>query len=87
MLWILQAVKEMELPSCSMLPRFLAAGLPCSTPDTPLIVDVLLPARGSGLPEPGAGWAASTCARTHHISIPIKSVCAMGRSWPLSHPE
>ena len=45
-------VKE-KAPSCSMLPFFLAAEPPASTPDTPLIVDMLLAALCSGLPEPG----------------------------------
>ena len=52
----------MDVPSCSMLLFFFVAEPPASTPDTLLIVDMLLAALGSGLPEPGAVWAGSACS-------------------------
>ncbi len=52
-----------NVPSCSMLPFFFAAEPPASTPDTLLMVDMLLAALVSGLPEPGMFWAGSACGR------------------------
>jgi len=54
-----------------MLPLFFAADPPASTPDTLLIVDMLLAARGSGLPEPGVAWAASACLSTSWHQAPM----------------
>lgn len=62
------------VPSCSILPFFFATGPPASTPDTLLMVDMLLAALGSGLPEPGAGCAASAW-RKHMQSVGCHLAC------------
>ena len=59
-----------------MLPFFFAAEPPASTPDTLLIVDMLLLALGSGLPEPGAVWAGSACYRHMPLVSPLITLSA-----------
>ncbi len=66
---------QLHTPSCSMLPRFFAAAPPASTPDTLLMVDMLLAALCSGLPEPGAVWAGSVCGTKSYGQSGV-TVCA-----------